>query len=178
MAFTPRLNSDGMQGSRYWYSSSNPFYAAGYGLPNCTCYAFGRFWEISDPTGEGLNVPHLPTGDAGTWFPNVSGYETGQTPQLGAVACWANPGEAGHVGIVEEIHSDGSITCSNSDYGGAYFRISNHSGNYNWGTYIFQGFIYNPFVTPGPGPGPQPQGTRRGFKFVLSQAIKRRRAYG
>lgn len=40
VAFVPRLTSDGMQGNPYWYSR-NPFYLAGYGLPNCTCYAFG-----------------------------------------------------------------------------------------------------------------------------------------
>ena len=45
--FTPRLNSDGMQDEKYWYSG-NPFHTAGYGMPNCTCYAWGRFWEISD----------------------------------------------------------------------------------------------------------------------------------
>ena len=40
VAFVPRLTRDGMQGNPYWYSR-NPFYLAGYGLPNCTCYAFG-----------------------------------------------------------------------------------------------------------------------------------------
>ena len=38
--FEPRLTSAGMRGNPYWYSR-NPFYQAGYGLPNCTCYAWG-----------------------------------------------------------------------------------------------------------------------------------------
>lgn len=38
MAFTPRLNSSGMLNNPKWYSE-NIFYQAGYGLPNCTCYA-------------------------------------------------------------------------------------------------------------------------------------------
>lgn len=138
--FVPRLTSDGMQGSKYWYSNQNPFYPAGYGLPNCTCYAWGRFWEISDV------LPHLPTSDAGQWWYDVSNYEVGQTPQLGAVACWDNPAGAGHVAIVEEIHEDGSITLSNSAWQSTYFYLT-RGGYPNWGGpsgYIFQGFIYNP----------------------------------
>lgn len=41
-SFTPRLNSDGMQGNPCWYAN-NPFEQAGYGLPNCTAYAWGRW---------------------------------------------------------------------------------------------------------------------------------------
>ena len=151
--FTPRLSKEGMLNSKYWYSNTNPFYPAGYGLPNCTCYAWGRFWEISDV------VPHLPTGDGGQWWDTVSGYETGQIPQLGAVMCFANLTGAGHVAIVEEIDDDGNVVSSNSGYsrspGGYgdpnYFFVDNNpkSTNYRsqWevsGGYIFQGFIYNP----------------------------------
>ena len=38
--YVPRLTSAGMRGNPYWYSR-NPLYLAGYGLPNCTCYAWG-----------------------------------------------------------------------------------------------------------------------------------------
>lgn len=138
--FVPRLTSNGMHGSKYWYSDKNPFYPAGYGLPNCTCYAWGRFWEISDV------LPHLPTSDGGQWWFDVSGYDVGQTPQLGAVACWDNPVGAGHVAIVEEIHEDGTITLSNSAWQSTYFYLT-RGGYPNWGGpsgYNFQGFIYNP----------------------------------
>lgn len=39
MAYVPRLNSDDIQGNFHWYSE-NPFYQSGYGMPNCTCYAW------------------------------------------------------------------------------------------------------------------------------------------
>ena len=45
--YIPRLTADGIRGNPYWYSR-NPFYNAGYGMPNCTAYAWGRFWENSD----------------------------------------------------------------------------------------------------------------------------------
>ena len=41
--YEPRLTKSGMLNSIYWYSDTNPFYPTGYGLPNCTCYAWGRF---------------------------------------------------------------------------------------------------------------------------------------
>lgn len=151
--FTPRLTKDGMLNSKYWYSNTNPFYPAGYGLPNCTCYAWGRFWEISDV------IPHLPAYDGGQWWDNVSGYEKGSTPQLGAVMCFSQPGASGHVCIVEEIKSNGDVVSSNSGYsrnpGGyddpQYFWTETNpaSSGYrsSWeisGNYQFQGFIYNP----------------------------------
>ena len=58
MSYTPRLTSEGMLNNFHWYSG-NPFYRAGYGLPNCTCYAFGRFWEIGDPNSDHSNYPNL-----------------------------------------------------------------------------------------------------------------------
>ena len=85
MAYTPRLDANGIVNNFHWYSD-NPFYIAGYGMPNCTCYAWGRFWEIGDPNSTGENKPtQLPTGDGGVWWERAvaSGYyETGQTPQL------------------------------------------------------------------------------------------------
>ena len=124
MSYTPRLDSNGIQGNFHWYNQ-NPFYNAGYGMPNCTCYAWGRFWEIGDPNSTGEHRPNLPTGNAGTWFANAGDYERGQTPELGAVICFSdNYGGAGHVAIVEEIAQDGTITCSNSAWQGTYFFLS------------------------------------------------------
>lgn len=147
--FVPRLSSNGMYNNPYWYSR-NPFYLSGYGLPNCTCYAFGRFWEIADINHDYSNYPALSTGNAEDWYGYTQdGYERGQEPRLGAVACWADgpfSGE-GHVAIVEEIDPDtGIITCSNSAYGGEYFYITHLSPpNYLPAAgYVFQGFIYNP----------------------------------
>lgn len=107
----------------------------------CTGYAWGRFMEILGDT------PKLSTANAGMWYGYTQdGYQRGQTPKLGAVACWAKPGAAGHVAIVEEIHDDGSITLGQSGYS-SHNRFWTGKGsppNYYHSPYIFQGFIYNP----------------------------------
>ena len=156
--YTPRLDSGGMRGNPYWYSR-NPFYLAGYGLPNCTCYAFGRWWEIADTARNYSNYPALCTGNAEDWWAYPDGYARGSTPQLGAVLCLADGPYSGdgHVAIVEEIDPDtGIITCSNSAYGGAYFYLSHLSppDYLPIAGYVFQGFIYNPYSGGGPSPGP------------------------
>lgn len=147
-AFVPRLTSDGMLGSPYYYSQ-NPFYLAGYGLPNCTCYAWGRFWEESDYDHDYSNPPTLSTGNAEDWYGyTADGYDRGQTPELGAVICFADGPFSGdgHVAIVEQINGDGSIVTSNSAYGGEYFYTQTlHPPFYLPAAgYVFQGFIYNP----------------------------------
>lgn len=129
------------------YYSDNPFYQSGYGLPNCTCYAWGRFYELSG------SRPSLSLRDAENWFGYSDGYERGQIPKLGAVICWrrGNTGDdsdgSGHVAIVEEISADGSIVTSNSAWGSTLFylqTLTKESG-YTWNdAYTFQGFIYNP----------------------------------
>ena len=80
----------------------------------------------------------------------------------GAVICfYDNNGGAGHVAIVEEIQSDGTIRCSNSAWQSTFFWVStitpNAQGRYNWSHYTFQGFIYNPYSdTPTPPTPPLP----------------------
>ena len=172
MAYVPRLDDTGIMNNFHWYSD-NPFYQAGYGMPNCTCYAWGRFWEIGDPGDTGANRPTLPTGNAGTWFGDVvaSGdYLTGQTPALGAVICFSdNYGGAGHVAIVEEITPNG-ITCSNSAWQGTFFfltYITPVNGRYDWSHYTFQGFIYNPHAIQPTPPTPPPSTKRTKFPWVL-----------
>ena len=148
MAFTPRLTSDGMYGNPWWYSNGNPFYASGYGMPNCTCYAYGRFAEIRNA------FANLPTGNAGDWWADVDRtiFQTGQVPQLGAIACYYSPSGMydGHVAIVEEISPNGDIKTSNSAWNGYYFRTFTwtRASNYDCGIhdYVFQGFIYNDAV--------------------------------
>lgn len=147
--YEPRFDESGMSSSKWYNAPLNPFSVAGFGLPNCTCYAWGRRGEI---TGE---APDTSMGDAFRWWGynkenNV--YPYGQTPKLGAICCWDyGTGEGGHVAIVEEIYEDGTIRCSNSAWGGSYFYMSEHSpdNNYGWtrlngGTAYFQGFIYLP----------------------------------
>lgn len=180
MTFTPRLDDNGILNNFHWYSD-NPFYQSGYGLPNCTCYAYGRFWEESDPLGTGANKPiELPLGDGGTWWGDAvqaGYYQTGQTPKLGAVACfYDNNGGAGHVAIVEEIDANNNITCSNSAWQSTYFYLTNlsSSSNYSYSHFTFQGFIYNPYLEPEPEPEIK---KRKGFPWaVFTKNIRARRA--
>lgn len=143
--FTPRTAAP--DSTNAYYYANNPFYQSGYGLPNCTCYAWGRFYELSG------TYPALSLRDAENWYGTSDGYSRGQTPKLGAVICWScgvvgdDSDGSGHVAIVEQINSDGSIVTSNSAYGGTLFytqTLTKESG-YTWNAaYTFQGFIYNP----------------------------------
>lgn len=148
--FKPRLSSSGMSGSKWW-GSQNIFTAAGYGLPNCTCYAYGRAAEIA---GKFLS---LPGGNAGNWYSSATNFERGQSPRLGAVAVWGNSpsGYLGHVAVVESIDSNGNIVTSESQWGGEYFTTVSYSASnhYAWNRvgrdYKFLGFIYNPSISSG-----------------------------
>lgn len=125
----------------YYYSDLNVFYKYGYGLPNCTAYAYGRVYEFLDED------PKLCPYDAQEWYAyNISEgcYDYGQTPRLGAIACWSYDG-GGHVAVVEKIEND-TLTFSNSEWGGRNFYLTtaqtsdpNFGGNNGWS---FQGFIY------------------------------------
>lgn len=139
--FTPRLTAPSTN-SKYWYSE-NPFYKTGYGLPNCTCYAWGRFYEITGKAPTFL-------GNAEDFYVNAEkDYKRGQTPKLGAVICWRkgvagdNSDGAGHVAVVEQINSDGSIVISQSAWKGTRFWTQTLPKPYSFGAaYTLQGFIY------------------------------------
>ena len=154
-------------------------------MPNCTCYAWGRFWEESNQDINDMsNKPtQLPLSDGGQWWQDAvsSGYyQTGQTPELGAVICFSdNYGGAGHVAIVEEINSQTQeITCSNSAWQSTFFWLSYITpvqGQYDWSHYTFQGFIYNPFVSPTP-PVPPSQRIIRKFPWAIySRKLREKR---
>ena len=169
MAYIPRLSTSSptvMQNNPWWYSSGNRFYAAGYGLPNCTCYCYGRTGEIT-----GAFNTDLPYGDGGTWYNYIVSrgiIPVGSEPKLGAIACWYDPNGvyAGHVAQVEEISADrNTITLSNSGYPSNYFwtasvtRANNFTEQWalNRG-YVLQGFIY---VYNDPTPPTPPTPTNR-----------------
>lgn len=165
--YKPRLTDDGMIGSKYYYSE-NVFYLSGYGLPNCTAYAWGRRYEITD-----IYPSSLSTSDAKNWYPHAIsvGDAVGKTPKLGAIACWYYD-NGGHVAVVEVINDDGSIVVSESAWGGTYFFTEtiypDDNGDYtpqwvinNFGGY-FQGFIYNPYA-PIPTPIPTPSKKKKGM---------------
>lgn len=108
--FTPRLEQPAGN-DRHYFSGENIFYASGYGMPNCTAYAYGRAYEILG------TKPNLCGGNAEQWYDyNKNGgyYPYGNKAKLGAIAVWSHPG-GGHVAVVEKIEN-GQITFSNSAY--------------------------------------------------------------
>ncbi len=140
--FTPRTVAPATTNKYYHNGSYNIFTAAGYGMPNCTCYAYGRAYEI---TGK---KPNLCPYNAEDWYGyNKSNgyYSYGKTPKVGAIACWSYDGGGGHVAVVEKI-SGGVITFSNSAWGGDYFYLTtasttdSNAGGSSW--WNFQGYIY------------------------------------
>ncbi len=141
VSFTPRLSAPSGSNS-YYYSSKNIFYSCGYGMPNCTAYAYGRAYEILG------SEPNLSWNGAGKWYNDnrsSGAYDYGKTPKVGAIACWSYSG-GGHVAVVEEIDSYGNMTLSNSAWQGTNFYLtyahtsdSNPGGNSWW---TFQGYIY------------------------------------
>lgn len=140
--FTPRLTAPASNNKYYYDSNYNAFERYGYGMPNCTAYAYGRAYEILG------KEPKLSWNGAGQWYGyNKSGgyYKYGSTPKVGAIACWTYSG-GGHVAVVEKIESNGTMTLSNSEWGGRTFYLttakttdSNPGGNSWW---TFQGYIY------------------------------------
>lgn len=119
-------------------------------LPNCVGYAWGRWRELLG------KKPKLSLNNAEDWWAKNDGYKRGQEPALGAVACWrkgkAGYGAdgAGHVAVVEKIDANGTITLSNSAYGGTRFYLTKFKkGKMDLGSrYYFQGFIYLPNSEP------------------------------
>lgn len=140
-SFSPRLSAPGSS-NKYYYSNLNVFYKYGYGMPNCTAYAYGRAYEILG------SEPKLSWNNAEQWYDyNKSNgyYKYGQTPKVGAIACWSYNGGGGHVAVVEKVEN-GQITFSNSAWSGQNFYLSyartsdkNAGGNSWWN---FQGYIY------------------------------------
>lgn len=137
MKFIPRTTAP-TKNNKCYYSNNNRYYLNGYGLPNCTCYAYGRILELIGYIPNGLHY-----GNAENWYPNTKSLEKGQTPKLGSIICFK--GNKGHVAVVEKIYEDGSIDISNSAYKGTLFYMKHLKNNYKYNDkYKFQGFIYLP----------------------------------
>ena len=68
----------------YHYFSDNIFYNSGYGLPNCTCYAWGRWYELLN------EKPKLCINNASDWYNYQDGYVRSQKPKLrsNSMLCW------------------------------------------------------------------------------------------
>ena len=139
--FKPRLTAPSYS-NPYYYSDKNIFYEYGWGMPNCTCYAWGRAYELLGCE------PNLCVYSAHLWYDYNAEhgyYPYGSDPKLGAIACWKySSGYSGHVAVVEKIEN-GKITFSNSAYSGTEFYLDTvpiddpSDGRKTW---IFQGYIY------------------------------------
>ena len=144
--FTPRTTAP-KKTDRHYYSNENIYFAEGHGMPNCVCLAFGRLYELTDKRPTAL------AGQPEDWFAlaQQAGMKTGQTPKLGAIACWKkgqvkNPKDGtGHVATVEAVYDNGDFESGNSQYKGKEFflqRITKSSGYQYTSAFDFQGFIY------------------------------------
>lgn len=122
---------------------------AGSVLPNCVGWVHGRWLELMAQQGIS-GYPTLCLGNAESYYGFKDGYKRGSTPKLGAIVCNSGNGSlAGHVMIVEQINSDGSILVSESTYSstgkGKRFGTRKLKKPYSIGSsYPFQGFIYFP----------------------------------
>ena len=131
--YKPRLTAP-TSDNAYYNSKLNRYSQTGYGMPNCVAYAYGRVYEMNG------KAPKITHGNAGEWWSiNKQGgyYKYGSKPKVGAVVVWSN-----HVAVVEQIHKNGSITISESHYGGTYFDTKTVTDyTYHYGQ-TFYGFIY------------------------------------
>lgn len=146
--FIPRTTAPSKDDYHY-YGNDNPFVRAGYGMPNCTSYAWSRAYEILG------TIPKLSNHQAEVWIEDNAEYgypyQVGMIPKLGAIAVWSK-GQVGskykdgdgHVAVVEEIYSDGSWKASNSAWKGQEFYLTTHDKNNTKSGYNFLGFIYLP----------------------------------
>lgn len=125
----------------YHYYSDNAYYKIGYGMPNCTAYAWGRAYELLG------KKPNLSMHNANTWYSynkQHNYYKYGTTPKVGAIACWNQ--SYGHVAVVEGVNSDGTIRMSESNWSGRTnsskaFRYFDRVNPYSYYGQ-FQGYIY------------------------------------
>ena len=141
--FTPRLTGpekrSGSEPGNPYYYENNMYYQGGYGMPNCTAYAYGRAYEILG------TKPSLSSGNANQWWGNNlnrGAYSYGDIPKLGSIICWGGSRD-GHVAVVEKIEGN-RVTYSESTWSGVYFRTAQYTiGNEdNTSVGDFQGYIY------------------------------------
>ena len=133
----------------WYFSNTNIFYASGYGMPNCTAYAWGRVCEYLGYVPDGWDACR---GDAGSWWEqniNANVFQYGQEPMVGAVAVWGKYGGAGHVAFVERIEGD-TIYVSESAWKGYMFNyVGLDINTMHYGSsYYFKGFIYASLPQP------------------------------
>lgn len=181
MSFSPRLSAPSATNKCYIHTSYGGYNSCirikgNSVLPNCVGYAWGRAREILGST------PKLSRGNAETWYGFSDGYSRGRTPKLGAIIVWAkgrvgnSRDGAGHVAVVEQIHSNGSFTVSQSGYRSRKFWTSVIPKSGYLRGYRFLGFIYLPIQTGSV--ATPPSGFKVGNTYTLACNLKVRTGAG
>ncbi|MEH6380392.1 MAG: CHAP domain-containing protein [Dietzia cercidiphylli] len=120
-------------GYSVWHISGRPDNpATGYYWRNCTDFVADRIFRTT-----GLRIPRT-LGNAVSWGTRAgtNGFQVDGEPRRGSVA-WFNNSTYGHVGVVAEARSDGSILVENYNNtpggvpNGAYYQ-STHRRGVNW----------------------------------------------
>lgn len=182
MSFSPRLSAPSTTNKCYIHTSYGGYNSCirikgNSVLPNCVGYAWGRAREILGYT------PKLSRGNAETWYGFSDGYSRGKTPKLGAIIVWAkgrvgNSGDgAGHVAVVEQIHSNGSFTVSQSGYRSRKFWTSVIPKSGYLRGYRFLGFIYLPISTSSSS-GSSSRSYKVGSTYTLKANLRVRKSAG
>ena len=130
-------------------------------LDNCVGFANGRYNEIwNDPDLKGVvkrfNVQLVCNAENFIESAKKQGLKISSTPIEGGIMVWQKGATlsggdgAGHVEVVEEVYTDGSILCSSSGWKGWDFRLlRRYNTNGRWGqnsAYRFRGCIINPSI--------------------------------
>lgn len=100
----------------------------------CTWYT----WQRRSQMGAGYVLPWGGLGNANTWDNSLSGrFRMNYTPAPGAIF-QTDSGYYGHVGIVDAVHDDGTITISDMNGIAGWGRVgSQRVGRNVWGRYKF-----------------------------------------
>lgn len=126
-------------------------------LCNCVGYANGRFNEI----GEYGYCKYQLVCNAENFIESAKrqGLQISSKPVQGGIMVWQKGATldgydgAGHVAVVEEVYTDGSILTSESGWAGWAFKtVRRDNSNGRWGqasAYSFRGCIINPAVKDG-----------------------------
>lgn len=165
--YVPRLSASGIPQSGYYNTVPYPW-SGGLGSitplmhyygrtrpprGNCTSYCVGRWLEIckgDKSKMEGLlSRRNTGTWDGGAWYecsPSLQVRSGG--PQLGDIVC-ISIGNTwnGHVFVVEELHED-YIVCSQSEYHGVFFHVTQNyrANNYMGKWYTDRGYKLRGFI--------------------------------
>ena len=152
-----RIVSGGLNGA----VAGKPTIAGANVLCNCVGFANGRFNQIcNDPELKGINkaFKYQLVCNAENFIESAKrqGLKISSTPVQGGIMVWqkgrtlGGGDGAGHVAVVEEVYSDGTILTSESGWNAWAFKtVRRSNSNGRWGqasAYKFRGCIINPAV--------------------------------